>query len=75
MSKKSKIYPRPEDQLIWGVLMSIILVLCIWLCVMVYGVKQDVKDISTQLDIMNNILKPIENISDPVGLINHLKKE
>ena len=55
--------------------MSIILVLCIWLCVMVYGVKQDVKDISTQLDIMNNILKPIENISDPVGLINHLKKE
>lgn len=65
----------PDEKLIWGVLMSIILVLCIWLCVMVYGVKQDVKVISDQLDIMNNILTPIENISDPVGLINHLKKE
>ena len=65
MSKKSKPYPRTEDQLFWGVLMTKILVLCIWLCVMVYGVKQDVKVISDQLDIMNNILTPIENISDP----------
>jgi hypothetical protein len=71
--KKNTIYPKVDDQIIWGVLLSIILILCFWLCVMLYHVNQDVKRIKNDLKDISEMLEPIEHISDPKGLILHMK--
>ena len=55
-----------DDRVVWGTIIAVTLGLLVWTCVLVYGIKKDVSQIK-------KTLTPIENITDPVGLINHLR--
>ena len=62
-----------DDKVVWGTMIAIIVVVIGWTCVLVYGIKKDVSQIKNTVLNIQETLTPIENITDPVGLINHLR--
>ena len=61
-----------DDKVVWGTMIAIIVVVIGWTCVLVYGIKKDVSQIKNTVLNIQETLKPIENINDPVGLIQHM---
>ena len=61
-----------DDKVVWGTMIAIIVVVIGWTCVLVYGIKKDVSQIKNTVLNIQETLKPIENINDPIGLIQHM---
>jgi len=62
-----------DDKVVWGTIIAVTLGLLVWTCVLVYGIKKDVSQIKNTVLNIQETLTPIENIADPVGLINHFR--
>jgi hypothetical protein len=75
MKKDSNI---ANDNLVMGIFVVTVLFMSIWTTLIVHDIKQDVKDISGQLDSMRvtltEMLKPMEQLCKvPEGLEEYLK--
>jgi hypothetical protein len=75
MNKKSQ---KVDNELVVGVMFSIILVMLIWTAIMLHNVKKDVKHIGVQLDsirvTLTEMIEPMEQLCKvPEGLEEYLK--
>ena len=71
ISKQSKPI-KSDEKLVLGVFCGTVFAMLAYLCILVYGIEKDVKSIKETLIKIDTILKPIEHIKDPVGLIQHM---
>jgi hypothetical protein len=70
--------PKPiitseDDRVVWGTLIAVTVGVLVWTCILVHDIQKDVSQIKKTLLNIQETLTPIENIKDPVGLINHLR--
>ena len=63
---------KSDEKLVLGVFCGTVFAMLAYLCILVYGIEKDVKSIKETLIEIDTILKPIEHIKDPVGLIQHM---
>ncbi len=62
-----------DDRVVWGTIIAVTVGVLVWTCILVHGIQKDVSQIKKTLLNIQETLTPIENITDPVGLINHLR--
>lgn len=73
MSKNNNpIIKSENDRVVWGTLIAVTVGILVWTCILVYGIKEDVKHIKKTLLNIQETLEPIEHINDPTGLIQHM---
>jgi len=66
MIKKSN---KVDDTLFLGVITGITLATLLWVCMVVYDIQQDVKDIRGTLDTMRETLEPMVVVPEQTNMI------
>jgi len=66
MIKKSN---KVDDTLFLGVITGITLATLLWVCMVVYDIQQDIKDVRGTLDTMRETLKPMVEVPEQTNMI------
>ena len=66
MIKKSN---TVDDTLFLGVIAGITLATLLWVCMVVYDIQQDIKDVRGTLDTMRETLKPMVEVPEQTNMI------
>jgi len=66
MIKKSN---TVDDTLFLGVITGITLATLLWVCMVVYDIQQDIKDVRGTLDTMRETLKPMVEVPEQTNMI------
>ena len=60
ISEKVKKGPKVDDILLLSVLAGVTLAMMLWICIVVYGIQTDLKEIHNTLDIMEKTFEQIK---------------